>query len=162
MNGPRVFEGEAMILMGRQERYAMSDAHQHIPAQWAWFGPRLLEINERLGDDTFGLCADSTDDAMTYLCGVRVAAAQETPDLVCIDVPALRYAAFAHAGPVANLSQTIVEALGEALPAAGLSVHRAPGVPDLVEHYGSDFNPQTGLGTIEIWVPVGPGADPAL
>ena len=157
MSGPRLFDGEAMILMGRQERYAMGDAHQHIPAQWAWFGPRLLEISGRQGDDTFGLCSDSTDDAMTYLCGVRVVTGEATPaDLVSVAVPALRYAVFAHAGPAETLSQTIVEALGAGLPAAGLSVHRAQGVPDLVERYGPDFNPRTELGTIEIWVPVGP------
>lgn len=157
MSAPNVFDGAPMVLMGRQERYALTDLHQHIPAQWAWFGPRIVEIAGRLGDDTFGLCSDSTDEAVSYFCGVRPSAGVPTPpDLVTLAVPGLRYAAFAHAGPVAELSQTIVAALGEWLPAAGLAPYRAAGVPDLLERYGPDFNPQTGLGTIEIWIPVGP------
>ena len=30
---PRLFTGEAMVLMGRRERYALADAHGHIPVQ---------------------------------------------------------------------------------------------------------------------------------
>lgn len=157
MSAPSVFDSGPMLLMGLQERYSLADLHQHIPAQWAWFGPRIVEIAGRLGDDTFGLCSESTDEAATYFCGVRISAGVPTPpDLVTIAIPALRYAAFPHAGPAADLSQTIVAALGEWLPAAGLSPYRASGVPDLLERYGPDFDPQTGLGTIEIWIPVGP------
>ena len=65
MSAPNVFDGAPMVLMGRQERYALADLHQHIPAQWAWFGPRIVEIAGHLGDDTFGLCSDSTDEAVS-------------------------------------------------------------------------------------------------
>lgn len=157
MTAPQIFDSAQIVLLGRQERYALADLHQHIPAQWAWFGPRIVDIPGRLGDDTFGLCSEGTDDAVTYFCGVRVSVGVPTPpDLVTIAIPALRYAVFAHVGSVADLSQTIVAALGEWLPAARLTPYRAADVPDLLERYGPDFNPQTGLGTIEIWIPVGP------
>ena len=157
MTVPAVFDGAPILLLGRQERYSLTDLHQHIPVHWAWFGPRIVEIGGRLGDDTFGLCSDSTDEAMSYFCGVRIPVIVPTPpDLVTIAVPALRYTVFPHTGPVDSLSQTIVAAFGKALPAAGFAPYRAAGVPDLLERYGPDFNPQTGLGTIEIWIPVGP------
>ena len=153
---PKLFTGEALTLLGRRERYALDDAHGHIPVQWAWFGPRIPEISARQGSDTFGLCIDSDDTAMTYFCAVRVASGTDAPaDLVALEVPALRYAGFSHEGPVADLSATIVAALGEWLPAAGLSVFDGPDVPDLVEHYGSGFDPQTGLGGLDIWIPIG-------
>ena len=154
---PRLFTGEAMTLVGRRERYALADAHALIPVQWAWFGPRMPEISARQGVDTFGLC-ESDDVALTYFCGVRVPPGPMVPtDLVAIQVPSLLYAGFAHKGPVETLSGTIVAALKDWLPAAGLSVFKAPGVPDLVEHYGPTFDPQTGLGGLDIWVPVGAG-----
>ena len=155
---PRLFTGEAMALIGRRERYALADAHGHIPMQWAWFGPRIPDIPARHETDTFGLCSDADNDAMTYFCGVRVSTQASVPhDLVAVTVPALRYAAFVHQGPASTLSQTIMVALGEWLPAAGLAVHKGAGVPDLVEHYGAGFDPQTGSGSFEIWVPVGVG-----
>jgi AraC family transcriptional regulator len=39
----------------------------------------------------------------------------------------------------------------KALPAAGLA---AGDMPDLLERYGESFNPWTGAGWFEIWVPV--------
>ncbi len=153
---PRLFTGEAMTLLGRRERYALADAHGHIPVQWAWFNPRIPEISARQGFDTFGLCIDSDDRALTYFCGVRVPHGPIMPaDLVAIDVPALRYAGFSHEGPIETLSGTIIAALQNWLPAAGLSVFKGAGVPDLVEHYGPDFDPQTGAGGMDIWIPVG-------
>ena len=73
-------------------------------------------------------CNDSDDTALTYFCGVRVPPGPIAPaDLVAIEVPALRYAGFAHEGPVETLSGTIVAALRNWLPAAGPFIHRAPG-----------------------------------
>ena len=156
MTQPRLFDGEAMTLLGRRERYALKDTHQHIPAQWAWFNPRMADLSTRIGDDAFGLCSDGDNDAMSYFCGIRSAPPEFVPDdLIVVTVPPLRYAAFAHDASVEIISGTIVAALGRWLPAAGLTPLRGPHIPDLVEHYGADFNPQTGLGTMEIWVPVG-------
>ena len=152
---PRLFTGEAMTLIGRHERYALADAHGHIPIQWAWFGPRMVEIAARQGADTFGVCSEGDDAAMTYLCAVRASPGTSAPaDLVAVHLPALRYAGFHHSGPVATLSETLVAALGEWLPAAGLAPCKGDGVPDLLEHYGPGFDPQTGLGGFDIWIPI--------
>ena len=152
---PRLFDAPAMTLLGRRERYALADAHAHIPVQWAWFGPHIPRLAMRQGFDTFGLCSDGDDAAMSYFCGVQVPPGTGAPaDLLTVGVPALHYAAFVHAGPADLLSRTIVAALADWLPAAGLAVHAGPDVPDLVERYGPSFDAQTGTGEIEIWVPV--------
>jgi AraC family transcriptional regulator len=45
------------------------------------------------------------------------------------------------------------------LPSSGYEVPDPSGdVPDMLECYGENFNPQTGMGDIEVWVPVKPGS----
>ncbi|WP_371826989.1 GyrI-like domain-containing protein [Microvirga sp. VF16] len=86
-----------------------------------------------------------------YLAGVEVA------DLVDLDssftgmrLPAQRWAVFPHEGHI-TIASTIHAVFAQALPAAGLT---AGDMPDLLERYGERFNPRTGAGGLEIWVPV--------
>jgi AraC family transcriptional regulator len=40
------------------------------------------------------------------------------------------------------------------LPTSGHERAKAQGPPDFFERYGEGFDPQTGYGDIEVWVPV--------
>ena len=43
----------------------------------------------------------------------------------------------------------------EWLPESGLEVAPAQkGMPDFFERYGEDFDPRTGYGDVEVWVPI--------
>ena len=66
-------------------------------------------------------------------------------------LPAQRWAVFPHEGHITAIASTIDAVFAQALPDAGLM---AGDMPDLLERYGESFDPRTGNGGCEIWVPV--------
>jgi AraC family transcriptional regulator len=87
-----------------------------------------------------------------YLAGVEVSDLSDLDSsFTGIRLPAQRWAVFPHADHITTIVSTIHAVFAQALPAAGL----APGhMPDLLERYDESFNPWTGTGGFEIWVPV--------
>jgi len=65
-------------------------------------------------------------------------------------VPERRYAVFTHKGHVSQLRRTHYTIWNKWLPESGSGFADAPSF----ERYGEDFNPMTGLGPIEVWMPV--------
>jgi AraC family transcriptional regulator len=65
-------------------------------------------------------------------------------------VPKREYAVFQHRGHVAGVRSTFVAIWNDWLPKSGRQVAEAPSF----ERYGPEFNPQTGLGGFEIWIPL--------
>lgn len=57
---------------------------------------------------------------------------------------------FTHAGHVASIRRTVNTIWNQWLPASGLKAADAPNF----ERYGETFDPATGNGGFEIWVPV--------
>ena len=148
---PRLVEAEAIRIVGLAERYQGSNAG--IPAQWGRFVPQLEAIGGRLGDDTFGVVYDHDEAtaAFSYLCGVEV---KEFPaslgELTRLELPARRYAVWAHREHVSMVSATCQQIFEHGLASARLVPEPAP----MLERYGDRFDPRTGNGGLEVWVPV--------
>jgi AraC family transcriptional regulator len=68
-----------------------------------------------------------------------------------IRVPAQRWAVFRHGGQITTIASLIDQVFGQALPSAGLATADEP---DLLERYDESFDPHTGQGGFEIWVPL--------
>ena len=66
-----------------------------------------------------------------------------------IDTPARRWARFTHEGHISAIRSTIRAIYDGWLSTSG---ERQAEVVSFVEYYGQDFNPVTGLGTVEIWI----------
>ena len=118
------------------------------------FGPRIAEAKGMIGKASFGVSETTmdVDGKFTYLAGVQVPNSSNLPaGFTAIQIPARRYAVFAHGGHVSELSEAIMKVLGEWLPA---SSYRPDGQPGLIEVYGEAFDPQTGHGGMEIWVAI--------
>ncbi len=148
---PRLVSERALRLIGFAERIVGSNAG--IPAQWGRFERLLGAIPARDGDDTFGVMFD-TDESGTqfsYLCGVAV---KEWParlgELARLELPARRYAVWSHAEHVSTVAATCQQIFEHGLARAGLTPEPAP----MFERYGAGFDPRTGNGGLEIWVPV--------
>jgi AraC family transcriptional regulator len=73
------------------------------------------------------------------------------PELESIEVPERRYAVFSHDGNVARISDTIDAIWHSWLPKSG---YRIPEGAAMTEVYGDEFDPKTGSGRVEIWIPV--------
>jgi AraC family transcriptional regulator len=57
---------------------------------------------------------------------------------------------FQHPDHVSAIGNTIDKIWNHWVPQAGLKIASAP----CFERYGEEFNPQTGMGGMEIWIPL--------
>ncbi len=86
-----------------------------------------------------------------YVCGVAVSSLAELPpELSGVRVPPHAYLAFQHRGHVSGIAGTWRAIMDGWLPASGVRMADAP----CFERYAEDFDPNTGLGGMEIWIPI--------
>jgi AraC family transcriptional regulator len=149
---PRFENGKALLIAGLRER---PESPAAIPEQWQ----RALayRIPNRVGRVDFGVCFNTRGDTDTfeYLTGVEVSDFSGlSSELSHLSVPPQKYAVFTHRGHVSKLWNTC-DRIGKWLSQSGYQqVDADSAAPDFFERYGEDFDPQTGTGGIEIWVPI--------
>jgi AraC family transcriptional regulator len=142
-----------MVIAGLAGDFTAATRSQ-IPALWMRFAPHIGKVKDEVGKAAYGVVTDmmSGKNAMHYLSGVEVkGAADLPPDFESVSIPAQRYAVFSHDGHVSRLSETIGAIGRDWWPKSGLTHAEAP---DLIERYGEEFDPATGLGGMEIWIPI--------
>jgi AraC family transcriptional regulator len=147
----RFDDGKAMWIVGLKRRYTLS-TRSKIADHWHEFVPQLDKISGKVGPSTYGVAFNSDADCnFDYLSGVETAAGQELPKgMDEIHVPAQRYAVFKHRGHVTTFADTIDAVWTKWLPASGRKSASGP----CIERYDENFNPQTGMGGMEFWLPV--------
>lgn len=141
----------ARVLAGVNGSYTM-ETRSGIPAQWSRFAPRMKQIPHACGDNSYGVCWNTREDCgFDYLCGVEVAAVDGLPsDLTTLQLPAGRYAVFAHSGHVSTLPAAIDAIWTKWVPDCGLQIRKAP----FVECYTPEFDGRLGMGGMELWAPI--------
>ena len=149
--GPDYRSREAFHIAGMAERYTI-DTRVEIPQLWLRFAPRIGSVPNQVGWTTYGACIDtpSDDGAFTYMAAVEVASTDGQTDLEHHLIPAADYAVFTHEGSLDHIGDTMSYIFGEWLETSG---HELNGTPDF-ELYDERFNPETGSGEFEIWVPI--------
>ncbi|MDE9452097.1 AraC family transcriptional regulator [Aliiroseovarius sp. Z3] len=148
---PRFEEADAMLIVGLKRRYNDTSSAQ-MPAQWQAFLPHIGQIEGQKGDIAFGVLCNSDDDGnIDYMTGVEVAEYSDTAkELDGLRVPPQTYAVFQHQGHVSEIRRTWKSIFGEWLARTERKLVDGP----QLERYGEGFDPQTGHGDIEIWIPV--------
>ncbi len=148
---PRFVDSKLLLIAGLSERYN-SEASAHIPAQWQRFAPHLGHIPGQIGRTAYGVICNSDDAGNAdYICGVEVSdAARLPPEFTRLRIPEQRYAVFSHRGHVSTIRRTWFTIWNKWLPESGHQVAEAPEF----ELYGETFDPVTGMGGVEIWVPM--------
>jgi AraC family transcriptional regulator len=153
---PRFEDGKALLIAGFRNRYS-AETMNNIPHQWQRFAPHIGSVPGQVGRVTYGLTFLSrNDEGIDYLTGVEVSSCSGLPDeFRCVSIPAQRYAVFAHREHVSKLSETC-DAIGKKwFPESGYELARGSAeVPDSFERYTEEFDPQTGMGGMEVWVPI--------
>ncbi|MES2461268.1 MAG: GyrI-like domain-containing protein [Armatimonadota bacterium] len=149
---PARFEtGNGMTLAGFQQRYSFENASE-IPALWARFGPLIDTVPAMVGTIAYGVVHEESEGSIDYLAGVEVSETDAlSSEYTTLAIPAQRYAVFAHPGHISTLCQTVDAAFSKWLPSSGFE---ATANPDFFERYGDGYDPETGTGDIEIWVPI--------
>ena len=152
---PRLENGKPLIIAGLRGHYTTA-TWAGLPAQWQRFAFRLGEIPGQVGRTTYGL-SFNLPNGVDYLTGVEVTGIAGLPDEFShVSIPAQRYAVFPHRGHVSKVWDTC-DAIGKWLPESGYQpAPTSAGAPDFFERYGPGFDPQIGMGDIEVWVPIKP------
>jgi AraC family transcriptional regulator len=124
-----------------------------IPAQWQRFMAHYDAIPDKLDRIPTGIgWAADEEGNFSYLCGAEVSAFAECPaGLTQLAIPPHAYAVFEHATHVSTLYETYAQIWNEGLPASGLKPADAP----ILERHNPAFDPQTGMGGVKIWIPLG-------
>ncbi|MEO7424911.1 MAG: AraC family transcriptional regulator [Fibrobacteria bacterium] len=153
----RIETGKPMLLAGHCVRYSCAPVadiptRAEIPSQWQKFGVYLGRIPGQIGKDAYGVCSDFDEDGnFNYLCGVETKEASGLPNgFTTLRLAAQRYAVFAHREHVSLISGTWDAIMGEWFPRSGQTAVQAP----QFEKYFESFDPRSGLGGMEIWVPI--------
>ncbi|HEY2123480.1 MAG TPA: GyrI-like domain-containing protein [Chthoniobacterales bacterium] len=147
---PRFVDGKKLVLAGLREHV---EDLRDIPALWQ----RALthKSSKRVGTVDYGASFHPGTDRFEYLAGFEVSDVSGLPaGLSYVTIPAQRYAVFSHRGHVSELCQTCDRA-GKWLEQSGHKhVDAESGAPDFFERYSEEFNPQAGIGGMEVWVPI--------
>ncbi|QQR34797.1 AraC family transcriptional regulator [Devosia oryziradicis] len=148
---PRIVDAAPLRVAGFSERYTFA-TNEGIPALWQRFSPYVGHMPGQVGSTTYGVVADFEDDcSFGYLAGVEVLPTADLDEgMAYIDIPAQRYAVFAHEGHISTMRRTAYSIWAHYFPTSTLIPTGGPSF----ERYGAEHDAQTGHGLVEVWVPV--------
>lgn len=148
---PRIENGGVLLVAGVGERYECKSS-AGIPAQWQRFLPHFGHLPRQVGGVAYGVIFNTDDDGnFDYICGADVSDFSALPaDFSRVRIPEQRYAVFAHRGHISDIRRTCNTIWSKWLPESGHEVVDAP----IFERYAENFDSTTGMGGVEIWVPI--------
>ena len=151
LEAPRFANGKPLLIAGLGERYNC-ETSRAIPAQWQRFGLHIGNIPGQIGSISYGVCCNTDDDGnFDYICGVEVSSFSDLPkEFARVRLPERRYAVFTHRDHISTIRRTVNTIWNKWLPDSG---HKVADAPDF-ERYSDSFDPQSGTGGVEIWIPI--------
>ena len=153
---PRTAAAKAFLVAGIGERYNLGNGDSGggagIPSQWHDFHLKHGDIPRRVGNVAYGVCCNGDDAGnFDYIAGVEVADFSDLPrEFARVRIPAQNYLVFTHKDHISTIRRTVNTIWNRWLPQSGMKVADAPNF----ERYDEKFDPATGNGGLEIWVPV--------
>jgi AraC family transcriptional regulator len=152
LKAPRFETGRPFLVSGIAERCTHENSGAGIPNLWHQFHRTIDHIPARIGPAAYGVCCNGDDAGnFDYVAGVEVADFSDLPrEFARVRIPEARYAVFTHAEHISTIRRTINTIWNHWLPASGMKAADAPSF----ERYDENFDPATGNGGLEVWVPV--------
>lgn len=140
-----------MVIAGINKGYARNSA-QGIPQQWERFAPLIDQIPGQVAGVSYGVSWNMQPDcSFDYLTGVEVSDPAKIPDgFDSLRIASRRYVVFTHEGHASQIQATFDTIWSKWVPDCGLAIAKAP----CFERYTSQFNPESGTGKVEIWIPL--------
>lgn len=148
---PRLENGRPRMIAGLGTRCTWEDTAR-VPALWQRFNQYFGHVPGQVGAAAYGVCRNGDDTgSFEYVAGVEVADFAALPgDFTRLRIGAQRYAVFKHEEHVSSVRGTLAAIFNDWLPSSG---HQAADAPNF-ERYGETFDPRSGTGGFEIWIPV--------
>ncbi len=152
LEAPRVENCRAMLVAGLRGHFAV-EPWRGTPELWQRFAPYIGKLPGQVGRTAYGLCF-LLPNGVDYEAGVEVSGVSGVPsDFTAVNIPAGKHLVFPHREHVSKLHITC-DKIAEWLPTFGYEAAKPAGAPDFFERYSEEFNPSTGMGGMEVWVPV--------
>jgi AraC family transcriptional regulator len=150
---PSFVHSEPLDIVGLPKNFT-GETRDQIPLLWERFAKWIGHVPHQIGNVTFGVIRNNDKGrGFYYLAGVAVNSVAAVPDdLRLVRLPEQDYAVFTHRGHVSQLFETMCAIYTQWAPNAGDILADAP----CLERYTEEFDPRTGHGPIEIWLPVHP------
>lgn len=147
----RIEPGPVLLIAGLLERYTF-DTASRIPFQWQRFMPYIGHIDHQTESCTYGVITNSDAEGnVDYISGVEVRTFSDLPpEFARIRIAARPYAVFTHRDHISQIPKTWNLIWDAYLPSSHLTVADAP----YFERYDERFDPHTGTGVTEIWIPL--------
>jgi len=139
---------EAFRVAGVRARHTATTVAS-IPSQW-----QQLALTRELGRDiAYGVCCNRDGEgAFDYIAGMEIGATAAVPSAwSAVSIPAGDYLVAWHGGHISAIRSTWYWLLNDYLPRSGLTLADAPDF----ERYDARFDDRSGLGGVEIWLPIG-------
>jgi AraC family transcriptional regulator len=151
LQAPRFETGKPLLVAGVGDRFSHENG-AGIPGLWQRFHQSMADVPGRVGQVAYGVCCNGDDAGnFDYIAGVEVSDFSELPrEFSRVRIPQQKYAVFTHREHVASIRRTIDAIWNHWLPASGFKMADAPSF----ELYDDKFDPVTGNGGFEIWVPI--------
>ena len=139
------------VIAGVDGHYDMT-TRVAIPTQWANYNAMGYATDAMVPNGYYGLSHDmQPDGSFGYLCGMQLQKGAIAPQgLTALTVPAGNYAKFRCQVPITQMREEFNRVMCEWLPGSGYLLGDGP----CVEYYGPEFDPATGEGGFELWIPV--------
>ena len=152
LQAPRFQTGKPLLIAGLGERITQENCGAGIPGQWQRFHHFLASIPDRVGQVAYGVCCNGDDSGnFDYIAGVEVSDFSDLPrEFARVRIPEQRYAVFTHGEHISTIRRTVNTIWNHWLPSSGHKMADAP----TFERYDEKFDPVTGNGGFEIWVPI--------
>ena len=152
---PRFENGKPLRIAGLRQHYT-PETMKNIPELWQRFAPHIGKTPGQVGHVAYGLCFNAlSPDGVDYLVGVEVSGSSVLPgEFSVAAIPAQKYAVFPHRQHVSKMYETL-DAIDKWFPGSGLEAASGPAeAPNFFERYSEEFDPRTGMGGMEVWVPI--------
>jgi AraC family transcriptional regulator len=149
---PRFETSKPLLIAGLGERINHENNGAGIPSQWQRFHQSVDNIPGRVGKVAYGVCCNGDDAGnFDYIAGVEVIDFSDLPrEFSRLRIPEQKYAVFTHAEHISTIRRTVNTIWNHWLPMSGMKAADAPNF----ERYDETFDPMTGNGGLEIWIPV--------
>ncbi|WP_407176631.1 GyrI-like domain-containing protein [Bradyrhizobium sp. STM 3562] len=148
---PRFETARAFLVAGVGDRFTHENG-AGIPLLWQRYHREVEDIPNRVGQVAYGVCCNGDDAGnFDYIAGAEVADFSDLPRAFSrVRIPEHKYAVFTHRDHVASVRRTFNTIWNQWLPQSGFRIADAP----VFERYDEKFDPSTGNGGFEIWLPI--------
>lgn len=155
MPSSRIVDEPKILIVGMVGHFPRGPSTNGIPNLWQRFVPLMETITNVKPGMPVGVTRDTSEEGgFDYIAALEVTRfGHMQEELKAIEIPARTYAVFTHASHVSRIPDTYRAIWDEALPALG----RRPAdltTAYVLERHKPEFDPDTGEGGLEIWIPL--------